>query len=124
MYIALHCTFFMWGGGWGCLFEAGHLVTFLAIRVGAYSRGCLFEGVLIQGGAYLRLGVLNQINTVNYHTNNKTNKLFCFKTNNDIETKFYIYEQFCTCSPYIIWGNLFQRCPDLFRDVWTPLKVS
>ena len=42
------------GVGGGCLFNAGHLLTFPTYRVGAYSRWAL----LIRGWA------LNQINTV------------------------------------------------------------
>ena len=32
-----------WGGG-GCLFEAGHLLTFSAFRMGTYSRWVLIRG--------------------------------------------------------------------------------
>ena len=33
----------LWKGGGGNLFEAGRLITFLAVRVGAYTRWHLFE---------------------------------------------------------------------------------
>ena len=43
-----------WGGG-GCLFEAGRLITFSALRMGAYSRRALIRGWALIG-----------INTVNF----------------------------------------------------------
>ena len=49
----VHFSFFLGGGGGGCLFEAGHLLTFPTYRVGAYSRWALFRG-----------WALNRINTV------------------------------------------------------------
>ena len=37
----VHFSFFLGRGGGGCLFEAGHLLTFPTCRVGAYSRWAL-----------------------------------------------------------------------------------
>ena len=42
-----------WGGG-GCLFEAGRLITFSALRMGAYS-----GRVLIRGWALIRINTVN-----------------------------------------------------------------
>ena len=45
------------GVGWGArLFEAGHLITFSTVRMGAYSRR-----VLTRGWALIRINTVSQI---------------------------------------------------------------
>ena len=54
----------MGGGGDGCLFEAGRLLTFSAFRMGAYSRWALIRG-----------WVLIRINTVLYSDKCKEHRI-------------------------------------------------